>query len=69
MNLFTKIYRLSWLVLVSLLVFLDRQNSYWVITTILLLLILGLISILRSIESRNEWREYIIEDSLDENIK
>jgi len=68
MNLFTKLYRLLWLILILLLIFLDRQNPYWVIATLLLLLILSAIAVLRFLESRNEWREYINEESLDEDI-
>ena len=68
MNIFTRIYRLSWLVLVLLLIFLDRQNYYWIMATILLLVILSAIAVLRAIESRNQWREYIKEESLDEEI-
>ena len=68
MNLFTKIYRFSWLILLILLFFLDRDNPYWVITTILLLLALSGIAVLRALESRNEWQKYIDEESLDDNI-
>ena len=68
MNLFTKIYRFFWLCLLILLVFLDRDNPYWLIATILLLVLLSSIAVLRFIESRNEWRKYIEEESLDKNI-
>ena len=68
MNLFTKLYRLLWLIIILLLIFLDRQNPYWVIATLLLLIILSAIAVLRFLESRNEWREYINEESLDEDI-
>jgi len=68
MNLFTKIYRFSWLCVLILLVFLDRNNPYWVIATILLLVVLSGIAILRSFESRNEWRKYIEEESLDDYV-
>ena len=67
MNLFTKIYRFSWLILLILLFFLDRDNPYWVITTILLLLSLSGIAVLRFLESRKEWRKYIEEGSIDDN--
>jgi len=67
MNLFTKIYRFSWLILLILLFFLDRDNPYWVITTILLLLGLSGIAVLRSLESWKEWRKYIEEGSIDDN--
>ncbi len=68
MNSFTKIYRFFWLILLILLFFLDRDNLYWVIITILLLVVLSGIAVLRSIESRKEWRKYIEEESLDDNI-
>jgi len=68
MNLFTKLYRLLWLIIILLLIFLDRQNPYWVIATLLLLIILSAIAVLRFLESRNEWREYIDEESVDEDI-
>ena len=68
MNLFTKLYRLLWLIIILLLIFLDRQNPYWVIATLLLLIILSAIAVLRFLESRNAWREYIDEESVDEDI-
>jgi len=68
MNTFTKIYRFSWMVLLILLFFLDRDNPYWVITTILLLVVLSGIAVLRSIESRKEWQKYIEKEPFDDNI-
>ncbi len=67
MNLFNKIYRLAWLVLLILIVFFDRNNIYWVIITLFLIIILASIFILRSIESRNAWRKYIKDEKLDED--
>ena len=68
MSPFTKIYRFSWVILLILIFFLDRDNPYWVIATILLLVVLSGIAVLRSLESRKEWRKYIEEESLDDNI-
>ena len=68
MNLFTKIYRFSWVILIILLLFLDRNNPNLVKVTILLLVILSSLSVLRFLESRNEWRKYIKEESIDDNI-
>ena len=68
MTLFTKFYRLAWLVLIVLLIFLDRTNPYWVGFSIILLLILAAISVLRALESRKEWREIIEEENLDKDI-
>ena len=50
-----------------LLVFLDRDNPYWVFATILLLVVLSGIIILRSLESRKEWRKFIEKESLNDN--
>ena len=68
MNIFTKLYRAAWLVLIILIIFLDRNNLYWVIGTIILLLLLSCIAVLRFLDSRNEWREIIEEESLDKDI-
>ena len=68
MNILTKIYRAAWLVLIILIIFLDRNNLYWVIGTIILLLLLSCIAVLRFLDSRNEWREIIKEESLDKDI-
>ena len=68
MNHFTKIYRLSWVILLILIVFLDRDNPYWVIATILLLAVLSGIAVLRALESRKEWRQYNKEESSNDNI-
>ena len=68
MNIITKIYRTAWLVLIILIIFLDRNNLYWVIGTIILLLLLSCIAVLRFLDSRNEWREIIKEKSLDKEI-
>ena len=68
MVIFTKIYRTAWVVLIILIVFLDRNNLYWVVGTITLLLLLSGIAVLRFLDSRNEWRKIIQEESLDKDI-
>jgi len=68
MNIFTKVYRVAWLVLITLIIFLDRNNLYWSIGTILLLLVLSCIAIFRFLDSRDEWREIIKEESLGKDI-
>ena len=65
MSLFTKIYRIFWLILLLLLIFFDRQNIYWVFSTLILLFILSGIAVLRALESRQVWRNYIREEGLD----
>ncbi len=68
MTFFTKIYRMAWIVLIVLIIFLDRNNQYWVVGTIILLLLLSGIAVLRFLDSRNEWRKIIKEESLDKDI-
>ena len=68
MAIFTKIYRTAWVVLIILIVFLDRNKLDWVVGTITLLLLLSGIAVLRFLDSRNEWRKIIQEESLDKNI-
>ena len=68
MTIFTKIYRMAWVVLIVLIIFLDRNNQYWVVGTIILLLLLSGIAVLRFLDSRNEWRKIIKEESLDKDI-
>ena len=68
MAIFTKIYRTAWMVLIILIVFLERNNLYWVVGTITLLLLLSGIAVLRFLDSRNEWRKIIKEESLDKDI-
>ena len=69
MEIFTKIYRILWLILFLLIIFFDRNNHYWVYSTLLLLFILSGISILRALESRDSWRKYIKETGIDKEIK
>ncbi len=78
---FNKIYKLSWIILFFLIIFLSSRDKsintsifesspILSILTILLLIILTIISILRSIESRNQWRKIAdqekVNDVLDE---
>tara|TARA_B100000530_G_scaffold286882_1_gene201947 strand:- start:24 stop:251 length:228 start_codon:yes stop_codon:yes gene_type:complete len=59
--------KIVWTIVFLLIVFLDRNNSTMVIITIGLLFFITLITVIRSLVSRNEWRE-IIEDG-DVEIK
>ena len=65
---FTKIYRFSWFILIISLIFLDRQNVYMVGVALFFLVVLSAIAILRAIEARNQWREFIKEEGLDKEI-
>ena len=59
--------KLTWFIVFLLIIFIDRDNSIQKISTIVLLLLISMITIIRSLNSRNEWRQ-IIEDG-DVEIK
>ena len=56
-----------WFLTICMILFIDRENTIMVIVTIFFLLLMTSITILRSIDSRNQWRQ-IIEDG-DVEIK
>jgi hypothetical protein len=66
-TIFNYLFKALWAILFFLIIFINRDNQLMVICTISLLVILAFITILRSIDSRNEWRK-IIEDG-DVEIK
>ena len=65
--LFTRIFRLMWLVFFILLIFLDRDLFEVKLGLIIFVLILTVITILRALESKKEWGEIV--DDLDEDEK
>ncbi len=68
MTKFTIFFRLLWFVLIfSFMFFFDRENKIMIIIQLCSLFFLTLITILRTIESRNEWRKII--DDGDVEIK
>ena len=64
---FNYLIKILWLITFILIIFIDRNNLTMVIITICLLLFVTFLTIMRSIDSRNEWRK-IIEDG-DVEIK
>ena len=56
---FTKIFRLLWLVYFICLIFLDRDDTTVKVGLIISILILMIITIFRSLESKKEWSEII----------
>ena len=61
------IIKLTWFIVFLLIIFIDRDNNVQKISTIVLLLLISMITVIRSLNSRNEWRQ-IIEDG-DVEIK
>ena len=66
-TIFNYLFKVLWATVFILIIFINRDNQLMVICTISLLILLAFITILRSINSRNEWRK-IIEDG-DVEIK
>ena len=66
-TIFNYLFKVLWATVFILIIFINRDNHLMVICTIFLLILLAFITILRSINSRNEWRK-IIEDG-DVEIK
>jgi len=66
-SLFTKFFRLLWVLFFGLLIFLDRDIFIVKVGLIIFLLILTVITIIRTLESKREWGEIIedIENSVD----
>ena len=65
--LFTRIFRLMWLLFFILLIFLDRDLFEVKLGLIVFVLILTAITILRALESKKEWEEIV--NDLDEDEK
>ena len=62
MNLmFTKIFRIIWLIFFVLLIYLDRNNTFNKAFLIIFIIILGVITAFRILDSRNEWRKILKE--------
>jgi len=66
-TIFNYLFKLLWFIAFILIIFINRENNLMVICTIFLLVSLAFITILRSLDSRNQWRK-IIEDG-DVEIK
>jgi len=59
------VIKLVWCLTFILVVTIDRENKLMSIITIVLLILISLTTILRSINSRNEWREMIEEGEVE----
>ena len=67
MNLmFNKIFKFLWPLFFMLLIFLDRDIVGNKLFLIIFLIILTIITVLRILDSRNEWREIVKEEKLKE---
>lgn len=66
-KIFNYLFKLAWISIFFLLIFIDRDNFLMVSVTIFLLIITAIITVIRSLNSRNEWRQII--DDGDVEIK
>ena len=57
--------RFIWIFTIFLIIFLDRNNKYQVILTISVLIIISIITAIRSLISRNEWRQIIKDGDIE----
>ena len=64
---FTRLFRFLWVLFFILLIFLDRDLFYVKIGLIVYILILTVITVIRTLESKKEWGE-IIKDMDVENL-
>jgi|TARA_B100001142_G_C14096675_1_gene563541 hypothetical protein len=65
--LFTRIFRLIWILFFILLIFLDRDIFAVKVGLIIFVIILTVITILRALQSKKEWGEIV--NNLDEDEK
>ncbi len=64
---FTRLFRFLWVLFFILLIFLDRDLFYVKFGLIVYILILTIITVIRTLESKKEWGE-IIKDMDVENL-
>ena len=68
---FNYLIKFFWLVIFFLVIFFDRENYIMVILTLSMLIITTVLTVIRSIISRNEWRQLIKDGDVEiqEKIK
>ena len=59
MTKFTIFFRVSWFITIISILFIDTDNNIMVYSIISVLLILTCITVMRALESRNQWRRMI----------
>ena len=65
MKKFTLFFRFLWFLTIISILFIDRDNPFMVYTFIIVLLILTMITVIRALESRNQWRRMIKEGDVE----
>ena len=65
MTKFTLFFRFLWLITIISIFFIDRSNPLSSYIVIAVLLILTIITVIRALESRNQWRRMIKEGDVE----
>jgi len=64
-KLISYLIKLLWFATFLLIIFIDRNSGAMIFITISLLLFMSIITVIRSINSRNEWRQMIDEGEVE----
>ena len=65
MTKFTVFFRLLWFATIISILFIDRNKPIMMYTLIFILLFLTVITVIRALESRNQWRRMIDEGDVE----
>ena len=65
MTKFTVFFRFLWFVTIISILFIDRNKPILMYTLIFILLFLTVITVIRALESRNQWRRMIDEGDVE----
>jgi len=65
MTKFTVFFRLLWFATIISILFIDRNKPIMMYTLIFILLFLTFITVIRALESRNQWRRMIDEGDVE----
>mgnify|MGYP001459385276 CR=1 FL=1 len=65
MTKFTVFFRFLWFVTIISILFIDRDKPVMMYTLIFMLLFLTVITVIRALESRNQWRRMIDEGDVE----
>ena len=65
MTKFTLFFRFLWFAIIISILFIDRDKPFMTYSLIAMLLILTVITVIRALESRNQWRRMIKEGDVE----
>ena len=65
MTKFTIFFRFLWFATIISILFIDRNNPIMIYSLIIMLIILTMITVIRALESRNQWRRMIKEGDVE----